>query len=302
MSTAIDQKKQIINDIVSLAERYPTAAVVQLEGIGSSTIQKIRASLREKATEIKVGKNTIKKIALEEAAKKKKGIDKLVDHFVGSCGLVFTEMNPFRLQKFLVANQMPAYAKIGQISPVSVSIPAGSTNLEPGPVIGQLNALGLPTRIERGKIRITKNTEILKIGDEVTPPHAEVLRRLGILPFKAGLSVTTAFEAGELIDGTSLIIDEELTFAQISNAYNNAIALALEVAYPSPETIRFLLQRAATSAKSLAVEANIITSDNVGLILAKAFNKGRSLASVMTKNDSSFSPEAIGFDSTSTIK
>ena len=55
------------------------------------------------------------------------------------------------------------------------------------------------------------------------------------------------------------------------------------------------MQRAVTSAKSLAVEANIITSDNVGFILANAFSKGKNLASLMARNDSSFSPDAIGF-------
>jgi large subunit ribosomal protein LP0 len=87
--------------------------IISLDGISSSVMQKIRASLRDQATEIRVAKNTIKTLALKKAAKKKKGIDTLIEHLDGSCGLIFSELSPFRLQKILLENQMPAPAKTG---------------------------------------------------------------------------------------------------------------------------------------------------------------------------------------------
>jgi large subunit ribosomal protein L10 len=287
----MNRKERLLQEIGDLAIKYPVAGVVSLDGISSSVIQQIRASLRDQATEIRVAKNTIKILALKKASKKKKGINTLIEHLDGSCGLIFTELNPFRLQKILVENQMPAPAKTGQISPVDVTVPAGNTSLEPGPVIGQLNAIGLPTRIEKGKIRITKSTQVLKAGDEVTQAHADVLNRLSILPFKAGLSLSVAFEDGALIKGAALAVDEEAAFQQLVQGHQHALALALEIAYPTRSTIQQLLQRASISARNLALSANILTPETTKLVLAKAYQQGRALAIMLAKKDSSFSPE-----------
>ncbi|MFQ5978770.1 MAG: 50S ribosomal protein L10 [Candidatus Heimdallarchaeota archaeon] len=290
ITATTNRKERLLQEIGDLVAKYPVAGVVSLEGISSSVMQKIRAALRNQATEIRIAKNTIKRLALEKAVKDKKGIKVLISHLDGSCGLIFTEMNPFRLQKILLENQMPAPAKAGQTSLVNVTVPAGITSMEPGPIIGQLNALGLPTRIEKGKIRITKSTEVLKAGETVTQAHADVLNRLGILPFKAGLSLSVAFEAGELIEGSALAIDEERLFQQLTQGYQGALALALEITFPTLDTIQLLLQRASTSARNLALEANILTPVTAKTILGKAFHQGRALAGVIAKKDSSFAP------------
>lgn len=290
VTAPLNRKERLLQEIGDLVAKYPMTGIISLDGISSSVMQRIRASLRDQATEIRVAKNTIKTLALKKAAKKKKGIDTLIEHLDGSCGLIFSDMSPFRLQKILLENQMPAPAKTGQISSVDVTVPAGATNLEPGPVIGQLNALGLPTRIERGKIRITKSTQVLKVGDAVTQAHADVLNRLGILPFKAGLNLSVAFEEGELIEGSALAIDEEATFQQLAQGYQSALALALEIGYPTTESIPLLLQRASGFARNLALSANILTSETVALILSKGFQQGRALATMLAKKDASFAP------------
>ncbi|MHA2343887.1 MAG: 50S ribosomal protein L10, partial [Candidatus Hodarchaeales archaeon] len=101
--------------------------------------------------------------------------------------MIFTNTNPFKLQHYLSKNKVPAPAKTGQISTVDVYIPEGLTNLDPGPIISELGSIGLQTRIEKGKIRITKTAKVLSIGDTVSESHAAVLTRLNILPFSVSL-------------------------------------------------------------------------------------------------------------------
>ena len=48
----------------------------------------------------------------------------------------------------------PAPAKEGQLAPFDIVVPKGPTPFGPGPIIGELQKIGLPAAIEAGKIGI----------------------------------------------------------------------------------------------------------------------------------------------------
>ena len=151
------KKSSQINTLTSLAEQNSVIGLVDLSGISSKALQGIRRLLRvggEVEATIKVAKNTIKSIAFENISgtSNKKDIQKLIPHISGSCAIMFSNTNPFKLQQFLNKNKVPAPAKTGQISPVDVFVPEGTTNLDPGPIISELGSIGLQTRIDKGKI------------------------------------------------------------------------------------------------------------------------------------------------------
>lgn len=260
-----------IDSIVSLIKQSSVIGLVNLSGISSKALQGIRSSMRvgEVEATIKVAKNTIKKLALEKA--KEKNITKLIPHINGSCALIFTNTSPFKLQKFLNQNQVPAPAKTGQITPIDVFIPEGVTNLDPGPIISELGSIGLQTRIEKGKIRVTKTAKVLSLGDTVTEAHAAVLARLGIQPFKVGLKLNTVLESGELIDGSILDVDESKILADLKQAYLDALLLAInpKVSYYSDVATPILLKTAISQAMALSLESNVVTSKTIDLLLVK---------------------------------
>lgn len=273
--SALTRKEAQIDTITKLAEENSVIGITDLSGISSSAIQGIRASLRSgeiKAT-IKVAKNTLKTVALEKTAKNasKKDLQKLVSHISGSCALIFTNTNPFKLQLYLNKNKVPAPAKIGQISTVDVYIPEGLTNLDPGPIISELGSIGLQTRIEKGKIRITKTAKVLSIGDTVSESHAAVLTRLNILPFSVSLRLSQVLDNGTIIDGKMLQVDEDKIISDLQKAYMNALALAMDpkVSYYTEETMPLLLDNAIRQSIGLSLELNYPTENNVDLLLAK---------------------------------
>ncbi|MHA1973375.1 MAG: 50S ribosomal protein L10 [Candidatus Hodarchaeales archaeon] len=288
----INKKKiEQIDTIVDLAENYSVIAVANLSGISSKALQGIRMSMRsgDVKAKIKVAKNTIKSLALEEAAQKiGKDLKKLIPFINGSCALVFTNTNPFKLQKFLNRNQVPAPAKTGQISPVDVYIPEGSTNLDPGPIISELGSIGLETRIDKGKIRITKTAKVLSVGDTVTETHASVLSRLGIHPFKVGLKLSSVFEDNEIIDGSVLDIDEKQIISDLRQAYLNALSLAIDpkVSYITKETLPILLSKASSQAMSLSLETGFVTEKTAGMLLAKTRKEASLLKDKVKEKDS----------------
>ncbi len=275
MKSGSDRKEAQIETIVKLAEENSVIGIADLSGISSKAIQGIRTSLRsgEVSATLKVAKNTLKAIALGklEGKTSKKTVEQFLANITGSCALIFTNENPFKLQQFLSRNSVPAPAKAGQISPVEVFIPEGVTNLDPGPIISELGSIGLQTRIEKGKIRITKTAKVLSVGDTVSETHAAVLTRLGIQPFSVNLQLSYVLEGDEVIDGSILDVDEDQILSDLKQAYMNALALAVDpsVNYYSMQSIPVLLSNAARQAFNLSIESNYITQDNLNILLAK---------------------------------
>src|SRR5439155_51525 len=68
----------------------------------------------------------------------------------------------------------------------------------------------------------------------------------------------------------ALAVDDTVVRGQIAQAWREALALALGIAYPTKETIRPLLAKAHTQALGLAVESEFPTKESIKLLLAKA--------------------------------
>ena len=290
--SGLTRKEAQIETIVKLTEENSVVGITDLSGISSKAIQGIRTSLRsgEVNATLKVAKNTLKSIALEKLQEKtsKKVVDQFLSHINGSCALIFTNENPFKLQRFLSKNTVPAPAKTGQISPVDVFIPEGVTNLDPGPIISELGSIGLQTRIEKGKIRITKTAKVLSTGDTVSETHAAVLTRLGIQPFTVNLRISHILEGDEVIDGSLLEVDEDQIISDLRLAYMNAMAIAADprVNYYSKESIPILLGNAIRQAFGLSLESNYLTQDNLNVLLAKTKAQADTLKEKVSKKDS----------------
>src|SRR5436309_2732023 len=68
----------------------------------------------------------------------------------------------------------------------------------------------------------------------------------------------------------ALVQLSETIQGQTAQAWREALALALGIAYPTKETIRPLLAKAHTQALGLAVESEFPTKESIKLLLAKA--------------------------------
>lgn len=279
-----EKKTREIENLLEAIDKYSVIGIARLDGISSSAIQGIRKILyKDFETVIKVSKNTLKRIAFDKSSKK--GLKELSEKLDGSCALVFSNANPYNLQKFLSENQVDAPAKAGMTATVEVVIPAGPTDMNPGPVIGELNSIGARASVQKGKIHIMKDSVVLKEGDTVTETHASVLNRLGIMPFKIGMSLYIALENGQIIHGKDLVVDEGLIMNNLLAGYQDALKLSLFTGYPLKETIEQLLGKAHREALSLAMETGFPTDKNIEKLIAKAAARAKGIA------------DQIGYDS-----
>lgn len=278
MAHVASWKKDVVSQIVADINAYPVVAVVSMEGIGATQLQSMRANLRGHA-KVRMAKNKLLKLALEEAAAQKAGVDQLMDAVDGQCAIVATDLNPFKLFNKLKATQTPAPAKAGQIAPMDIVVPEGPTPFGPGPIIGELQKLGLPAQIMAGKIVIKKTTTVVKQGEAISPELAAMLPKLEILPMVVGMDARAVFGDGIVYDRAVLDVPDDYYPTMFATAAHNALALAVEIVYPAKETMVPLVTKAYRSAYALSLEAAIPTSETIGALFAKADSQMLALAS-----------------------
>ena len=119
-------KKDLVKELVKDMTENPIVAVVDLHGIPGQQIQAMRAGLREHAI-LKMTKNNLLLLAIEEAAKSKPGLEGLKEAVHGQCAMVATDINPFKLFRQLEDTKTPAPAKPGEIAPMDIVVPKGPT-------------------------------------------------------------------------------------------------------------------------------------------------------------------------------
>lgn len=262
-------KKDLVSELVQDMHEYPVVAVVDMAGIPGQQVQSMRAGLRAHA-KLKMTKNNLMLLAIEEAAKEKPGLEALKDAIHGQCAIVATDMDPFKLFKKLEATMTPAPAKEGQLAPIDIVVPKGPTPFGPGPIIGELQKIGLPAAIEAGKIVIKKDTPLVKAGEPISGPIAAMLPKLEILPMIVGMDLRAAYEDGVVYHRDVLDIPEDYYSTMFATAAHNALALGVSIAFPTKESIVPLIAKAFRETLGLSVAAAIPTKENIDILVAKA--------------------------------
>jgi large subunit ribosomal protein L10 len=174
-------------------------------------------------------------------------------------------------------------AKSGDIAAMAVVIPQGNTGQAPGPIISQLNGVGLPTRIESGSVWVAKDTLVVRRGEVINERLASVLSKLGIKAVESGLSMRVVYDEGLMVMENQLHIDIAATLRSLQQNQAEAFALALEITFTSPDTIKALLQNAHQKAVALSVSAGIVTKDTIADIIRKANAEMTSLNKAVEK-------------------
>lgn len=279
MTEPAEYKKKIVEEFVNLINEYPIIAAVDMENLPTQQLQTMRAQLREKVV-LKMTKRRLMKIAFDKAKETKPGIEKLTEYLKGMPALLFTKDNPFKLYKILQKNKSPAPAKAGQIAPKDIVIPAGPTGFAPGPLIGELGMLGLKTGVENGKIAVKEDKVVVKEGEIIKPNVAGILTRFDIKPMEIGLDLTAAYEDGTIFTKKILHIDEKEYEQKFIDASGWAFNLAIDVGYPTEETLELMLSKAHGDSLALAISENILTSETVENVIATAEGQMQSLKQV----------------------
>ncbi len=268
-------KAEEVNSLRDMINSSPVVGIVDLENIPAKQLQNIREELRGKVT-FRMSKNKLMKISLEKTEK-----EQLKDHINAGAAFIFSSENPFRIHRLLQKSKAPAPAKPGDIAKADIIIPQGSTGLPPGPLVSELQTLGVPAKIDKGSISIERETVFVKHGEVISKKVSEILSQLKIEPMEVGANLTAAYENGLLFKKDVLSIDDVETRRNIIKAFSNALALSFDRRIFTKQSIKLLIQQATIKSKSLAIGANIVSPETIGPIMSKSVAQVLSLSRLL---------------------
>ncbi len=263
-------KLKEVEELKKLISSHQVVGIVGIRGIPAPQMQEMRARLRGKAI-LRVSKNSLIERALEN------GTSKLKEFIEGETGIIVSNMNPFKLYREIEKMRMKAPAKGGEIAPEDIVVKKGDTPFKPGPIVGELQKVGIPAAIREGKVVIEKDVVLVKKGERISPDIAKVLNRLDIKPIEIGLKVYALFEDGVIYTPDILAVDVEKVKKDFEEASRRALILAIEIAYPTKETIEAILQKAYRNAYMLALESNIYTKETIEEFIRRAYLQAKAL-------------------------
>jgi large subunit ribosomal protein L10 len=272
----LDEKSSEVQAIKDIFKEYKSVGIASLQKVRASQLQELKKSMKGQVY-LRVLKNTLIKIAIEELNQAE--LKKLEEYLEGSNVFLFTDLNPFKLALMLEKGKVKTFAKANDVAAEDIVVPSSNTGQPPGPVISQLNAVGLPTRIENGSVWVSKDTLVVRRGEPINDRLAGVLSKLGIKSVELGISMRAVYDNGMMINGDLLRVDVAATKRSVEVSNQEAFALALEIGYASKDTIKPLLQRAHQKAVSLSVGAAFPTKETIGDLIRKANAEASSLES-----------------------
>lgn len=280
-------KREEVDALTALIERYESIGVVNIAGIPSKQLQEMRRDLHGSA-ELRVSRNTLITRALEANAE---GFGELTGLVGGQVGLIGTDDNPFGLYKELEASKTPAPINPGEVAPNDIVIPEGDTGIDPGPFVGELQQVGANARIDSGSIQVLEDSTVLEAGEEVSAQLANVLNELGIEPKEVGLDLQGVYSEGVFFEPEELAIDVEEYRADVQSAVAAGRNLSVNAVYPTARTADALVSKASNEARSLGLFAAIESPDIADDLVSKADAQMRALAAVI--DDEEALPEEL---------
>jgi large subunit ribosomal protein L10 len=274
-------KKDEIEEIKKNLTSYSSIGVVGIRGIPSNQLQLMRKSLRGIA-DLKLCRNSLIDRALNESSSDIQQINKYVED---QTALLFTNENPFKLQRILQKGKTSAPIKAGTVSPKDIVVEKGPTSFPPGPIVGELTGAGIAAGIEGGKVVIRQTKIVAKKGDVVDSKLASILSRLEIHPMELGLDLRAVYQNGMIYESKILSVDETIYKNNLTLAVQHAFNLSVNSAYPTKVTIRTLLTKAASQSRNLAINAEIVMPEIIDVLLGKANAQMMSIAKLANAKD-----------------
>ena len=280
--TSYPKKKRLLYDeLRELPNRFDVIAISKMSKVRATQLMTIRKKFRT-TMKIKVIKNRVAQRSFEKT-NNRKGLSDLSKELEGQCALLFTNISPFKLNLLFDKNKVFMPAKGGDIATKDIMIPAGNTGIPPGPVLSEFKEANVPTKIDQGSIWVSKDTAVVRSGGIISQKLASLMSKLNIKPVEAGISVSIAIANGLFLRENDLKINLDEYGKELAISFQQAISLAMEAAYPTPETIRGLVLKTRQNALSLAIQSGYVSSDTIISLLSRASNDGQILAELVKK-------------------
>ncbi len=284
-------KKDRVGELADILQQDGVIAIVDTNGVPATAMLGMRAELRQDLT-MTMAKKTLFRLAWKRAGYDMEMLEKMMESAEQPMLVHTTTLNAFQLFAALEKTRTGRAAKEGDIAPQDIVVEAGATEFAPGPIVGELSSVGIPAKIDKGKVMIQKTVTAVNVGEPIPGDLGLMLDKLGIKPIEIGIILCGAIMDGILMSPEELDLDIDGLRADIASAVSGAFNVACFVRWFTPETLPSLIKKAKTEALSVAVEADITNSETMPLFISRA--NARALAVAGQLDSSALDEELSG--------
>ena len=270
-------KRDRVGELAAILTSDGVLGVVDIGGVPAKNMLSMRDDLRSSLS-ITMAKKTLMRLAWEQTGRSVEELESLLEGAVQPAIVHTNSMNAFQLYSELEKTKQGRAAKEGEVSPMDIVVEAGPTEFGPGPIVGEFNAVGIPAKIDKGKVAIQKTTTVVNKGEPISADLGIMLSKLDINPIEIGIILTGAIEDGFLFEADSLELDTDGLRSDIITATSGAFNLACNIRWFSSQTMPTLLAKASGEATSVAVEAGITNDVTIPLFITRANARALALA------------------------
>ena len=270
-------KRDRVGELAAILTSDGVLGVVDIGGVPAKNMLSMRDDLRSSLS-ITMAKKTLMRLAWEQTGRPMEDLESLLEGAVQPAIVHTNSMNAFQLYSELEKTKQGRAAKEGEVSPMDIVVEAGPTEFGPGPIVGEFNAVGIPAKIDKGKVAIQKTTTVVNKGEPISADLGIMLSKLDINPIEIGIILTGAIEDGFLFEADSLELDTDGIQSDIITATSGAFNLACNIRWFSSQTMPTLLAKASGEATSVAVEAGITNDVTIPLFITRANARALALA------------------------
>ena len=249
-------KKDTVKDLVDLLTSGDTLAVIDIHGVPAGAMIGMRKDLRG-SMKIQVAKKQLMKIAWDQCGFKAEQLEKLFEAAVQPALVSSASLNSFALFTELKKTEAGRAAKPGDIAPYQIVVEKMDTGMPPGPIVGDLNSVGIPAKIMGGSVQIQKRTVVLEEGDVFEGEMGMMLSKIGINPIVTGLKLCGTMEDGTMFEPATLDIDYDQFNSDLISYAAGAFNLACNITWFTSQTMPTLVAKASGEALAVAVEAAV---------------------------------------------
>ncbi len=240
----------------------------------------MRDTLRDQMV-MTMAKKTLVRRAWKKAGLSEEELDVLFDGVTIPMLVQSDSLNAFQLFAELEKTKTGRAAKAGDIAPKDIIIEEGPTSFPPGPIVGEFNSVGIPAKIDKGKVAIQKTVTAVEQGQPISADLGLMLAKLEINPIEIGLILSGVVEDGTVMAAEDLDLDLDGFTANVKSATSGAFNLACNIGWFTDQTIPVLLSKAAGEAMAVAIEAGIHNEDTMPVLISRAHARMLAVAGQM---------------------
>ncbi len=263
--------------------RGGTLAIIDVHGIPAGAMLGMRKSLRDSMS-IRVAKKKLMNRAWDEANLDTGILEEMFGNAVQPALVQSTKYDSFTLFSELKKTEAGRAAKPGDVAPKDIIVEKQDTGMAPGPIVGDLNSIGIPAKIMKGSVHIQKDTTAIKAGETFEGELGMMLSKLGINPIVTGLKLISTYEDGTKFTPDVLDIDVDSFRTDVIGAVSATFNLACNVGWFTSITMPTMLSKASSEAMNVAVEAGVMTDKTLPFFIGRA---NASMLGLASKLDSS---------------